>query len=442
MTDTALTRWSPREASIIPREVRQPSDLMGYAVQLSPREQAQIAVALEGESYEMASVFVWSKAIAALRRRLSSLGMDLIGQMLGRPDIDEFSSIDHSITDHELIGLASDLGVLSATDALRMKQTQELVTHFASITGSEAESNQMQWEEAFRCIRVSIEAILGHEQIELPHQFVEFRRSLESRSFQPEDPEIEALRVSPEFFKRTTASILLAQLHSAKGAAAEHTYSNVRVIVPALWPGLAKPVRWQVGQTYAELHNAGQAKLLASKALRQALVEVKGFDYVPETLRSTTYSSAAQRVLQAHEGFDNFYNEIPAMRHLASLGTSIPMPAVPSVMTALLAVCLGNGRGISYGAEPVAKGMLAALDKERWTYYLRELLARDKLILAKLHSHKDSQERWARLIVEFNLQEYLPKSKDAVSALVNAGKNRQFKVVEVQAKRLYTSNGP
>ena len=42
------------------------------------------------------------------------------------------------------------------------------------------------------------------------------------------------------------------------------------------------------------------------------------------------------------------------MEALASLGSSVPLPAFPIVMSATLAVRLGNGYGVSNGAQAAA----------------------------------------------------------------------------------------
>ena len=60
--------------------------------------------------------------------------------------------------------------------------------------------------------------------------------------------------------------------------------------IPTLWGRLRGPERYQVGRVYAEMTAAGQR--IAAAALKRALLEVHGFDFVPETLRSDTFSRA------------------------------------------------------------------------------------------------------------------------------------------------------
>lgn len=75
---------------------------------------AAIVNAIENESYEMVATFVWTKAAAVLKKQVATLGMEFVGEMLGRPDLNEDSDPATSIADNEAISLAEDLGMISS----------------------------------------------------------------------------------------------------------------------------------------------------------------------------------------------------------------------------------------------------------------------------------------------------------------------------------------
>jgi len=133
------------------------------------------------------------------------------------------------------------------------------------------------------------------------------------------------------------------------------------------------------------------------KALHAVLVAVGGGDYVPENLRSAAFTRVASSVISAHQGMDNFYNEPAPMRELASLGTSIPGPALAVCMTAVLCVKLGNAYGTSHAAQPYADQVLSTLSSDRWLYYLNECLAQDRVVLAEL-CYERPANNWSRLV--------------------------------------------
>jgi hypothetical protein len=399
MSQNALSVWEPNRAISIPENAT-PSQMARLAQQLSERDVRSIAAAFESGSYEMVSTFVWTRASASLKKQIATLGMDFVGEMLGRQDITENSDPLTAIGDYEAISLAEDLGMINTTEAMRLKMSLEIVGHFSDPEVALSES--MMPEEATLLLRSCIVNILANPTIEPPVQFAQLRKSLESKTYSESDGEVQGLVALPYFFLKTTLSVLLSLLKTAKGAQKEHAGGNCNVFIPAMWQSLRKPERWQVGQSYSELTNEGDRQ--ASSVLKRALTTVQGFDYVPETLRSQTYTEVAHRLMQTHYAFNNFYNEPEAIRELFELGTTIPKPAFPLCMSAILCVRLGNRYGVSVAAQEPANAILSELRKTQWEYYLNECLPSDKNILEKIASGGNTLERWKSLVEEFSLQ--------------------------------------
>jgi len=433
MAEQPTLPWEAPETAIVPNTAHTPDAIIAHARQLSKREVGQILSAFQNEHYEMATAFIWAKAMASLRKQLATLGMEFIGEMLQRPDISTRSDVGTAITAFETIALAEDLGMVSSTEAMRLRHAHEIVNHFAALSEDEEDAS-MHPEEAISCLRTCVQNILGHPKLEVAQNFAKFRKQLEEQDFSPEDSEIEKLEMSPYFYQRTTLSILLSLLKTTVGAQLQHAVRNVGVILRVVWPHLKKPERWQAGQAYAELYSEG--KTPAATGLKKALVDVKGFDYVPENLRSSTFTQAAKEVLEAHEGMNNFYNEPAPMRTLASLGSTIPSPALRMCMEAALSVWLGNSYGISWAAQDSAKRLLGGLSSERWHFYLEECLPYDRRILYKLaESGSKPQSRWADLVKEFDLVKIAVK-RAPLKSLLQAGSEGHLQGVGAAAMKI------
>ena len=428
--------WKNTSKAVVPQNARTPADIAKHAIQLRKRDILQITTAFTHEHYEIASTFVWSRAIAALKKQLSTLGSEFIGEMLQRPDIGAGADIQSAVTPSEAISLGEDLAIISSTEAMRLRHVHEIINHFSEFEDQsdddDAEGDGMTHEEALLCLRSCINSILGQPKLEVAHDFAAFRRSLEERTFKVNDEQIVGLLSSPYFFLKTTLSILMALLRTALGAQLEHVVRNNKLILPRIWPKLRKPEKWQAGQTYAEIYAEGKKD--AVNGLKAALSEVSGFDFVPENLRSATFTRAAKDVMEAHQGMNNFYNEPSPMRALAALGSTIPSPAFAVCMTATLCVWLGNSYGYSWDAQGSANKILKGLSKERWVYYLDEVLPRDREVLAKLLFSKPA-ERWCELVQNF---EILPAmvSNRTVSKLIRAGAEKSFDNVQNTTRNL------
>ena len=431
--ENAIKPWSAAEPAIIPKESNLDQIVVFARPQLTTRDIHSIVNAFNSESYEMVSAFVWSKAAAVLKKQISKLGMEFVAEMLGRPDLHEDSDPATSIADHEAISLAEDLGVISSTQALRLKHSLELVSHFVKLDQQEAEAEMMQREEAVSLLKTCISSILSHPNFDGAIQFAAFRKALTERSLKTGDGDVLAIVGGPYFFKRTTLGVLLALVKTGKGAPQEHAVGNLLVLLPKLWPGLREPEKWQLGQAYAEVNSEGNRT--ASTGLKTALLKVHGFDFVPESLRSDTFSEAASRVLAAHFGVNNFFTEEEPMSLLANLGTAIPRPAFAKCMEATLAVWLGNSWGHSWAAEGYAKHVLDGLRREQWEYYLNQCLRRDRTVLDKLVSIGNPTDRWIGLAASYHLGE-LSVTDATVKKLIEAAITRKTDQIGQRAQKL------
>jgi len=429
-----LALWQPAVQEIVPANAKTALSIAPCAQQLSKREQRQIVEGFEGGSYEMVINFVWAKSMSALKKELGTLGGQFLGEMLGRPDLTDEDDVVDAITEREALRLAEELGVVSSTEAMRLRQTQERVAHFARLDSTEIDGDNIEMDEAeaISALKACVKNILGKPKIEVATKFAKFRNALESKTLAGEDEQISVLLASPYFFRKLTVNVLLSVIKTAIGAKLENALANLNTLLPKLWSALRDTERWQVGHAYVEAYASGKAT--ATKGIKEALLKVQGFDYVPENLRSDTFAKAAEAVIRAHEGMNNFYNEEAPMKTLARLGSTIPTPAFAACASAILAVKLGNRYGASFYAAPVASQMLDSFTMDRWQYYLNHCLPGDIRILDKLSEPKPVAV-WNALVKKYNLGEASLKNK-SVGMLVAASASGDGKKIDAALKRL------
>lgn len=433
-TDNEILLWQETNVNIVPTGLSSPADIAACATQLTQSEKAALISSFQSGGYEMATLFVWTKSMAALKRELGTLGVSFLAEMLGRQDIDEFDNVLEVISEREAIRLAGELGILTPTGAMRLRHSQELVSHFAQRESNEL-SEQMEATEAVQVLLNCVKGILSKPQVKVAKRFAEFRQELETVTFESDDQQVEALLGSPYFFIRLAISVLLSGIRSHSGAKLEHCLANLNLLLPLVWTKLRDPEKFQVGTTYVQVYADGLQT--QTVGLKKALLKVKGFDFVPENVRSQTFLKAADAIIKAHEGINNYYTELGPVQALEKLGTVIPAPALGACLTALLCVRLGNSYGRCWAVTPIADTMLKKQGLDRWNYYFNKVLPGDLKVLEKLQ-YDLPQTEWFTITKEI-LPLGLSIESPNVHAIVAATFKMDHSALTMAAQRLVTN---
>lgn len=430
--------WIGSKGSLIPEKYTRPQEIITVANGLTKKQITDISRAFENGALDMGAEYTWRRSMIRLKSTLKSLGMAFIGEMLGDEEIDEFSNVEMVLNDYNAISLAEHLGAISATGALKLRQSLEMITHYLSDI-AEKEGEELSLVDAAQIVSTCVKHILGETDISIAIEFSDLRKRLMSETIPLDDPQIAQLLDSPVFYLKTVISVLISGIKNEKGAMQEHAVGNLSNFIHPMWPQIAEKDRWQIGNAYRDVTSAGNIK--AAKGLKNALLKIKGFDYVPENLRSTTFKKAAKSLLEAHFGMNNFYTEVPLVSSLSRLGSSIPAPAFIECVQAYLSVYMGNRWGNSFAAAPIAEQELKKIPLDRWAYYFEKVVRADEIILSKLMSSKPN----ARMceFVENALSELVDNenlvgdNKKLLNALVKKDSHRVIAI----AKKMYSRLG-
>lgn len=399
---------------------------------LTEQQKNQIIAAFQAGAYDMATGYTWNKAMIKLKELLGSLGGDFISDMLQRNDINEFSSIENALSDVDAILLSEKLGILSSEGAMQLRHAKEQLSFYFS-TQAEEQGAQLDPIHALSIIADSVKHILSIESGNLNLEFSSFKQQLLENSLKESDSIYGRIIESSLFYLRTVCTILLSSIKKEKGAHVENASANLITILPKIWNKLSDEDKWNIGGVYKDVVADGNS--VATSSIRQALMKVKGFDYVPENLRSETFKKAAQHLIDVHYNFNNFYNEPAAVNALASLGTVIPKPAFYICIRAFLLSYLGNSYGVSMAAQHKVIEELEKIHVDRWIYFWKELIHQDEHVL--YHLLNESQvDRMRDLMIRIGLteiQELQPGNKHLFDAIVKGQKVNATQI----ANRLY-----
>ncbi len=404
-------------------ETNDVATLMSFNRSLSNNDANKIVKAFDNGLYDMAVEYIWSRTISTLKKNIMKFGEEFVAEMLDRPDI---SSVD-DISEYEVITLSSDLGFINQTAKIEFMQFSEIIQHYMS---NEDPDEEFPLTKVSDIVRSCVKHVLGFERVEYEISFVSFRNRLRTEYIVEGHEIYTQLKLAPYFYKRTVFKTMMNLAKTTKDSAErEIILNNMITIFVEIWSALSSEEKWVIGRSYAQCLSDGDNKLLI--ALKSVLLKVKGFDYVPENLRSNTYIIAAKDLLSAHQGMNNFYNEPSKAKYLAQMGNSIPAPAFGNCMTAVLACKLGNSYGISWDAQTYLDEMLQTVSKDRWSYYLSSVLPYDRVILYKL-CVDITVDRWIELVEKYSLKEIDIEGQKELKDLISFSNPKQ----KIQLKRV------
>lgn len=400
--------WQAKEPKKIPANLTDIKKIVPLTDKnnLTVSQQNQVINAFNAEAFDMAAEYVWRKAMSKLKESISFLGDDFIMEMLQRPGT-KSANLDSALTEYNTIRIAEQLGMITQFGALKLRQALETLQYCFSSTAT-IEGVQLDALETLNIIKICIELILSEPKVDVAVEFSSLRERLFHEQINENDKQIEVLVNSSLFFIRTVCTVLSNTIKTEKGAIQENAIANYRTILPEVWLKLTVEDRWKAGFLYRDVVSSGDDK--ASAGIKTALSRVNGFDYVPENIRSLTFIDAANKLVDTHFGYDNFYREPRAVRELANLGSIIPEPAWTDCLRAYLLVLIGNKYGRSNEAVAIAQKHIEKLPIEAWIAYLDNTLPYDSAVLSALWDDKP-QRHFSNLINTMGLDKLQLETK-------------------------------
>ena len=404
--------WKIDSKDVIPANVMDVKTIVPYSnpTNLTEQQQNNIIAAFNSHAYDMAAEYVWKKAITNLREHILELGEEFVGELIQRPEVGIKESMESVLTDYNVIVIAEQLGMISHAGALDLRQAFETIQFYFSSQAAKEEA-VLDALKVTTIIKSCVANILSQPNMEIAVDFSNFRNRLFDENIPAKDPQLIQLVNSSLFIVRTVTTILASSIKTKDGAVQEHTLNNFKVILPLIWDKISSDDKWRIGALYKDVVSDGDMK--SAVMIKSALSLVGGFDFVPENIRSNTFIEIAQKLIDVHYEYDNFYKEPRVIKELASLGTIFPKPAMARCIKALLLVYMGNGYGRSVAAVPIAEEQLNQVSNDDWVDFLENVLPFDEQIIGALCSWGNQRDYFMQIIKRNSLENVELENKNS-----------------------------
>lgn len=188
--------------------------------------------------------------------------------------------------------------------------------------------------------------------------------------------------------------------------------NNIRFLAPEIWEVCSEDAKYDVGLKHGSFSANGEVS--RTSLARDFLIIVDGLAYLPTNTIAIEMSSTLDALLSAHNGWNNFHNEPSPARLLQSFvptSGNIPESVLNKYVKTLTMCKIGNGYGVSSGAETIYDNLINRWQDSHISHFLK--LTRDSDISSRLQ-FQSCQTRYQRLAAHLINQATHPNVKLAL----------------------------
>lgn len=301
-------------------------------------------VAINAGLNDAAINYVWNLAIYDLQKKIHAYGIDYFASAVNWEG-KELKTVEdlRDVKDYQIITGAFALGIIVNEAHFFLQQCREIRNNFST---AHYPMGQLDKFEAFNFIKNCVKYVLTFDP---PAPGLQIKELIERLSEEELD-ETDDLKVILESQSSKIHGPILHSLFSnfIKNDCNPNLKHNVLLISPYLWSLVSDEVKSAIGNKFVSLRDI-KGKDAANEALA-FLKTVDGVEYIPESYREVIFKKHAQYLIDAHQGWNNFYTEPSYAKDLEALGSDVPITALPIYVKTVLLSFIGNSYGFSSGA--------------------------------------------------------------------------------------------
>lgn len=314
---------------------------------------ARMCVAVASGLFDSAINYVWNTAVIELREKVKRFGLNVVRQVITRPDFDEKALFD--LKDAELLDLCLKLNLITEDGFFFLDQCRDIRNNFSAAHPAVGKVDDSEFI-AFvnRCAKYA----LGNEQNPVGVDINGFIKAVKAGKFSKVQRDEWAQRLKNTHDAQR--ELLFGTLHGiyCDPASSEEARFNALVIMKVFAQVLTPIALSDLIDRHQEyLARGDQDRHVASQQFFEKLGLLQ---FLAESERHSLISNACKRLISVHQAFDNFYNEPPFAERLLQLSSqgAVPDTAKEELVTTVVTCAVGNPYGTSHAAYPYYKKMI------------------------------------------------------------------------------------
>lgn len=412
---------------------RLPAEKRGQATYIS-----KMIIAGSVGLFDAALNYLWDETVLELRKRVVNFDLQYFYEVAEKNDNkrkelkgeEDLPKLDDQklLSGCREIGLISDIG-FQELDLIRYMRNWASAAH-----PNQAELDGLQLANWLgTCIKHAITLPYDHITAQVKKLLVKVKEKRlddsaikEITTFFVNLPPVQADPLASGFFGRYTTL-----------TTGPETLDNIRRLWPELWQQVSEETRYNFGFRLGRFRANGDQE--QAELARQLIDLAEGATYLPSEERAWELDGALDDLIDAHNGWSNFYTEPPIARRLQELvgqHGDVPEALSRKYVLGIIEAFLSNGNGIAINADPIYRDLIARFNPQQASLALRAFT--DPTIVSKLQQ-KLPQEQWNELLGLIESKLTGRRDRDLLDTVENhAGKPHQLgkdPEIKLQLKR-------
>lgn len=335
-------------------ELRDAISILPYDERTKSAYLSKFTVAIAAGLFDGAVNYLWNETVDALHRLICRFDLQYfysVVQKINSSRYDKLSTKEdlEGISDHDLLEACRRIGLLSDVNYRRLEHVNYMRNHASAAHPNESELDGYEILSWLRsCLKYAITAE--------PNQPVIRVKQLLTNVRSEKIPENDIPHIGTEIAKLPQQRIddLLWTLFGmyTDPKLNEDPKVNIANLAPHVWTASTEDQKFEVGARFGIFRKNGEVK--RKNLAEEFLNKVDGTRYKDEDSLAGELIEKLETLKSVHFATNNFYNEYPHARSLASSipqSGEVPRAARPMWVKVVSLGYIGNGRGYKKGVD-------------------------------------------------------------------------------------------
>lgn len=330
----------------LPREIRDiPQELRGELI-------ARMCVAVSTGLFDSALNYIWNAAVLNLREKVRNFGLPVVAQILQK-DFEEHHL--NELQDSRLLELCLKLNIINEDGYFFLDQCRDTRNNFSAAHPAMGQINDREFITFVnRCVKYALSNASSPQGVDLSS----FMKAVRAAKFKDDQLKVWVDRLNRTHNAQRT--LLVGTLHGiyCDPSSGEEARVNAINICKEVKQEINHSIRSELTSRHAEYLAQGDEK--RHEASKKFFENLGLLGLLHESEQHRIFEKAVERLVDAHQGMNNFYNEPPFAERLAELSdqSEVPETVQAEYVNAVVGCYLGNGHGVSWSAVPDYKKMI------------------------------------------------------------------------------------